>query len=143
MYQLTETDAVVRLDDNAWIPNDSGNRDRIEYEVWLTNGGVPDPYVPEPDPVPASISDRQFFQQLAVLSIITQDEALASNAAVIPPPLLAIVDQMPEGDRFGAKMLLSGATVFERSHPMTSVIGSAYGWTSEQIDNFFREASLL
>src|SRR5437899_12475242 len=46
-------------------------------------------------PVPEVISDRQFFQQLAVLGIISQDEALASNAAVIPPPLLNIINGMP------------------------------------------------
>ena len=50
-YQLTATDIVVRYVDQAWIPNDPTNRDRIEYEQWLADGGVPDPYV-EPEPVP-------------------------------------------------------------------------------------------
>lgn len=93
--------------------------------------------------VPSSISDRQFFQQLAVAGVITEQEALASNAAVIPPPLLAIIDAMPAEDRFGAKMLVSGATVFERRHPMTEAIGSAYGWSAEQIDAFFIAAAEL
>lgn len=93
--------------------------------------------------VPASISDRQFFQQLAVEGIISEEEALASNAAVIPPPLVAIINGLPENQKFKAKMLLSGATVFERNHPMTVVIGQAYGWTTTQIDDFFRAASQL
>lgn len=55
-------------------------------------------------PTPQTISDRQFFQQLAVQGIITQDQALASNAAVIPPPLLKIIDGMPADRQFAAKM---------------------------------------
>lgn len=50
-YQLTVTDMVIRTADQAHIPPDPGNRDRIEYEAWLADGGVPDPYVP-PDPPP-------------------------------------------------------------------------------------------
>jgi hypothetical protein len=142
-YRLTDTDVVVRIADNACIPSDPGNSDRIAYEKWLSDGGVPDPYVAPPPPVPASISDRQFFQQLAVQGIITQDDAIASNAAVIPPPLLSIISGMPADQQFGAKMLVGGATVFERNHPMTIAIGTAYGWTSEQVDDFFRAASLL
>lgn len=143
MYRLTETDNIIRIADNAWIPNDPDNRDRAEYEAWLDAGGVPDPYIPPPPLVPQSISDRQFFHQLAVVGIITQDDALASNAAVIPPPLLAIIDAMPLEQQFAAKMLVSGATVFERQHPMTIAIGTAYGWSEAQIDDFFRAAAQL
>lgn len=50
-YSLTATDVVVRNRDGAFIPNDPANRDRVEYDQWLADGGVPDPYVP-PDPAP-------------------------------------------------------------------------------------------
>ncbi|UPT99197.1 hypothetical protein J4G48_0014595 [Bradyrhizobium barranii subsp. apii] len=45
-YQLTATDVVIRTADQAHIPNDPANRDRIEYEQWLAAGGVPDPLPP-------------------------------------------------------------------------------------------------
>lgn len=52
-YQLTDSDIVIRTADGAYIPNDPANRDRIEYEQWLADGGVPDPYVP-PEARPAT-----------------------------------------------------------------------------------------
>ena len=137
MYRLTDTDTIVRIEDSAFIPNDPTNRDRADYEAWLADGGVPEPYVPPPAAIPQTISDRQFFQQLAVQGVISQDEALASCAAVIPAPLLALIEQLPSDQKFAAKMLVSGATVFERNHPMTIAIGSAYGWGSAEIDAFF------
>jgi hypothetical protein len=58
-YQLTSTDVVIRTEDQANIPNDPANRDRVEYEAWLEAGGVPDPYVapPPPEPPPPPVED--------------------------------------------------------------------------------------
>ena len=42
-YRLTDTDIVVRTYDGASIPNDPFNEDRVAYEAWLADGGVPDP----------------------------------------------------------------------------------------------------
>jgi hypothetical protein len=52
-YQLTQSDIVIRTADQAFIPNDPANRDRAEYDKWLADGGVPDPYVPPPAAKPA------------------------------------------------------------------------------------------
>jgi len=52
-YQLTNTNSVIRTSDGATIPNDDANRDWVEYQDWLSGGGVPDPYV-EPEPAPAA-----------------------------------------------------------------------------------------
>jgi hypothetical protein len=62
---------------------------------------------------------------------------------VIPAPLLEIIDAMPADQQFGVKMLVSGATTFERTNPVTIAIGSAYGMTSGQIDAFFTAAAAL
>jgi hypothetical protein len=97
---------------------------------------------PRPLPIP-DISDRQFFQQLAIAGIITQTDALASNAAVIPPVLMTLIDAMPVAQQFNAKMIISGATTFKRNDPLTESIGAAYGMTPAQIDQFFLAAAQL
>ena len=64
-YQLTATDVVIRTADQAHIPNDAANRDWVEYQTWLADGGVPDPYVPpepaapEPQPETTVLYDHE------------------------------------------------------------------------------------
>jgi hypothetical protein len=95
-----------------------------------------------PPPVPFQISDRQFFHALALNKAITEEEALAAvKTGEIPATLKALVDQLP--DKFGAEMLISGATIFQRNHPLTDALGAAMGYSPEQIDGLFRQAGAL
>lgn len=105
----------------------------------LQTGALSDP----PPVVPASISDRQFFQQLSVQGLITRQEALdAVKMGYVPSALDAIVQAITDPDaRFEAEMLISGATEFRRDHPVTRQIGAAIGWSEAQIDEFFINAS--
>lgn len=141
-YKLTAT-GVIRAD-GAFVPADRGNADWQLFQAWQASGGVPDPYEPPPAPVPASISDRQFFQQLAVQGIITQDEALAAvKTGAIPVALQQLINGLPAAQQFGATMIVAGATTFERDHPLTVAIGTAYGWTAAQMDALFQAAAEL
>jgi len=93
---------------------------------------------------PAAISDRQFFQQLALQGIITQEEALAAvKAGAIPMALQRLINGLPADRQFAATMIITGATTFERNHPLTIAIGAAYGWTSDQMDALFSAAAAL
>jgi hypothetical protein len=52
-YQLvTNFDGVKRTADEAFIPNDGGNRDWNEYQTWLSEGNTPDPAPAPPLPLP-------------------------------------------------------------------------------------------
>ncbi|GAA0600003.1 hypothetical protein [Paenochrobactrum glaciei] len=106
------------------------------------------PYVepePEPEPIPEEISRRQFFQQLAVMEIITKAEALSAlTSGSIPTALQVIIDQLPtEDDQFNAQMLVIGAHSFNRAHPLAEIVRQAMQWTVEQKDDFWSEAAKL
>lgn len=94
-------------------------------------------------PVP-EISDRQFFQALAIHGAITEAEALdAVGPGIIPPAMEALIDQLPEEQRFAARMLIRGATRYERQHPIADLIRGLYGWSVEDADKFWRFAATL
>lgn len=90
-------------------------------------------------PVPASISDRQFAQQLAVGGTISEAEALACAArGELPAALEAEIETLPQSERFAARMLLSAARTYERAHPLVATLGTAMGYDSSEIDEFWR-----
>ncbi|GJD63320.1 hypothetical protein [Methylobacterium frigidaeris] len=94
-------------------------------------------------PLPA-VSDRQFFQALAQAGAITPDEALAAvMTGVLPARIEAAVAGLPAAERFAARMLLSGATAFERGHPMVAQLGAALGSDAAELDALWRQAAAL
>lgn len=95
-------------------------------------------------PIPAVISDRQFAQVLAIDAVITETEALAWAArGDLPEALETAVDQLPEAQRFGARMLLAAATTYERAHPLVAVLGAILGRDAEALDDIWRRAAAL
>ena len=68
MYQLTSGDSILRLSDNAFIPNDPGNRDYREYLQWIEEGNTPLPAPSPPAPGPDYIA---FWDALTTSTIYT------------------------------------------------------------------------
>ncbi|NTG22054.1 hypothetical protein G6L00_16580 [Agrobacterium rhizogenes] len=94
--------------------------------------------------VPETISDRQFFQQLAIDGMITDDEALSAvKTGDMPATMQAFIAALPATDQFAAKMVLCGATSFQRSHLLVATFGAANGMTGDQIDDLWIAAAKL
>lgn len=102
---------------------------------------------PPPEPyVPGVISDRQFAQVLALDGVISQDEALAWAArGDLPERLVTALEQIPEDDgaRFGARMMLSAATTYERAHPLVPTLGALLGMDAAALDDIWRRGAAL
>lgn len=56
-YQLTASDCILRLSDNAFIPPDPANTDYAAYLTWLESGNTPEP-APEP-PAPVELTPAE------------------------------------------------------------------------------------
>ncbi|WP_342151004.1 hypothetical protein [Methylorubrum sp. SB2] len=142
-YQIIETATgrkrnVVEWDGKAAFTPQHGQR--IEPD-----DGTPVSEMPAPLAVLPAISDRQFAQALADLGVIARAEALAFvKRGEVPAPLQAAIDAIPDADaRFAAEMQVSGATLFERTHPSTLVLAQALGWSEAQTDELWRRGAGL
>jgi hypothetical protein len=96
----------------------------------LAEGAMPPPSIV----IVHQISNRQFFHALALTHEITKDEALVAVQGKLPARITQILDELPEDQRFSAQMLLSGATQFERHHPLVESLADALGWKPEEVD---------
>lgn len=57
-YQVTNGDLILRLSDNAFIPQDPANTDYHAYLAWLGEGNTPEP-APEPEPAPVLTTEQK------------------------------------------------------------------------------------
>lgn len=90
------------------------------------------------------ISDRQFFQALALQGFVTEDEALAAvQVGAIPAGMMPLINALPSDQQFNAKMLLSGATQFERDHPLVAAFAQANNITEAATDALWIFAASL
>lgn len=97
-------------------------------------------------PAIPDISRRQFFEQLAIDSIITHDDALAAACmSTIPAPLTDAITRLPADQRFNATMRVASATTFRRSSAVTIALASAMDppWSSDQVDALWTAAFTL
>ena len=93
--------------------------------------------------VPYEVSRRQFYQALAELGYITQDEAklaMASPSYTLNT-LKAHVSALDGNDQFAAEMRLLGAIVVSRYESMIEAYLSGLGLARGEIDDLFRYAA--
>lgn len=143
MYKLTSSPTTVqRLTDNAFIPMDGGNADYQAYLSWLDEGNEPEPYVAPPPPVPQSITRRQCAIELRERTMISAQEALnMTKYGDVPTMISQLFAQMADEDRIIAETDFAADT-YMRTNPSLISIMTQSGSTEEDIDQFFRDASL-
>lgn len=98
----------------------------------------------QPEPVPEMISDRQFFQQLAVLGEITWEEAEAAvGPGILPSAFADVISTLSIEAQRPIRMLLIGATQFNRYHLVTAALMQILGKDDAWTDQLWRDAFKL
>lgn len=84
-----------------------------------------DVWTPAPVPVPNVITDRQLYVELSSRDLCTQEEARAMLLrGEIPAKMQAVIDKMPEADRFNVEMRVATAREYHRDDEFIAIFAS-------------------
>lgn len=147
VIDIAQGHVIVSADEHGVISIVKWDEDRLgpKPTVAALTAAAEVAFTEKANPVPETISDRQFAQALAVVGLISQAEALAwVKVGTVPPTLQTFVDAIPDaGVKFSANMLLGGATEFNRAHPLVAQFGASINMSQKQIDDIWRLGATL
>lgn len=66
-YQLTDTNSIIRLSDNTFIPKDTRNLDYREFLQWVEEGNEPLPYFQRT--IVDQVTDLNKAKEIAIVNI--------------------------------------------------------------------------
>lgn len=130
MYQLTNTDLIIRLSDGACIPTDPANSDYQAYLAWVAQGNTP-----EPAPVLPPAKVTQVSMRQARLALYQEGKLDTVNEIISTMPI--------ESQRKEAEIEWEFATTVDRNSALVYGITGGLGMTEEEIDALFEKASRL
>lgn len=105
-----------------------------------------DTWTHPPEPVPFYVSDRQLFTVLKERGMVTAAEAKAVVfSGVIPARMQAVIDKLPEDERFAVELRVGGLTQYNRNDPFVHMFASDpdINLTSDEVDQIWRDASAV
>lgn len=116
---------------------EAGSAHKIGYIDDGEGGWIAPPLAP--DTVPATITTRrQIMTGLALEGWITEQEALDAIATGARPAAVeAVINTLPEGERFHARMKWAGFLEAHRDDPLVLALAAAEGKTPQEVDDFF------
>ena len=96
-YQLTTGDTILRLTDNAFIPQDPGNRDYAEYLEWLDAGNTPEPAPPPPAPGPDYLAFWDALMVSTVYASIREQSFVSLPMNTLATEFIALIGDAKAG----------------------------------------------
>jgi hypothetical protein len=97
MYQLTSGDTILRLSDNAYIPQAPGNRDYREYLDWLSAGNTPEPAPAPPAPGPDYIAFWDALMTSTIYASLREQSFTSLPLNTLATELIALIGDAKAG----------------------------------------------
>lgn len=127
----------------GWIPftadpADTGAQFDVAALVVEVEAAGPVPDAPAPPPAQTTqITFAQLLIGLVAEEWITEAEGEAWLTGTPPAPVIALIGQLPQAQRFAAKARAIRPSIVLRSDPLVIALGTMQGKTPAQLDAFF------
>jgi hypothetical protein len=97
MYQLTSSTSIIRLSDNAFIPQAPGNRDFAKYTAWLAEGNTPLPAPEPPAPGPDYLAFWDALMGSTVYASIREQSFVSLPMNTLATEFIALIGDAKAG----------------------------------------------
>jgi len=128
----------------SWTPDGLYDTSQLTPEQLGAVNAVLAAHDPTAKPIPIGLTQRQFHQELAVRGLITEQEALdAVKIGTVPAEIQAFIDTLPTEEQFAAKMKFAAEPTVSRYDSVIEQFGKYQGWTTAELNDFWRSAAAL